>query len=443
MQTEANPLEAPMTGKVTPVNKKVVIVAGGAVDHIFSHLAIAAPAYGQVGRDLLKLCEELMAKMDINLHLTRMGGGSSRLESSLDLQALAKTIAGDPKTKIVFWAPSVPDFTVDPSDRAIVAGKYGSRLDSSQVAEFSVGFKPVSEKIVSLFRQGVSTTPTGEEVVRKDIFLVTFKHTCGLDQEAMYVAGLKLLKRTSSNLVLVNDVKRRLSMVIVPEEVPYHVTEDRQEALRGLVEMAFLRSHLTFTNSTVIAGEPVPWESPIVPAVLRQVVDHCIAAGAYKPVSGATAGHFAVKLSDTEFLTSRRKTNFNDMKQVGLVRIETDGPDTVLAYGSKPSVGGQSQRIVFRDHPGSDCIVHFHCPKREDSLVPTVSQREFECGSHQCGQNTSRGLAEFGNLKAVYLDQHGPNIVFSKDIDPQEVIGFIEANFDLSQKTGGYTPALA
>jgi hypothetical protein len=59
------------------------------------------------------------------------------------------------------------------------------------------------------------------------------------------------------------------------------------------------------------------------------------------------------------------------------------------------------------------------------------------CGSHQCGQNTSRGLQKFGNLYAVYLDQHGPNVVFNRTVDPKEVIDFIEENFDLEDKTGG------
>jgi hypothetical protein len=57
--------------------------------------------------------------------------------------------------------------------------------------------------------------------------------------------------------------------------------------------------------------------------------------------------------------------------------------------------------------------------------------------SHQCGQNTSSGLKKFGNLYAVYLDQHGPNVVFNRTIDPAEVIRFIEENFDLEDKTGG------
>lgn len=36
------------------------------------------------------------------------------------------------------------------------------------------------------------------------------------------------------------------------------------------------------------------------------------------------------------------------------------------------------------------------------------------------------------------LDNHGPNIVFNRNVDPQEVINFIERNFDLTKKTGGY-----
>ena len=69
--------------------------------------------------------------------------------------------------------------------------------------------------------------------------------------------------------------------------------------------------------------------------------------------------------------------------------------------------------------------------------IPVISQREYECGSHECGKNTSTGLKQFGNLSCVMLDNHGPNIVFHHSIDPQEVIDFIRNNFDLSQKTGG------
>jgi hypothetical protein len=230
-------------------------------------------------------------------------------------------------------------------------------------------------------------------------------------------------------------------MIVTPEEARYHVSKtvngSRDEVLRNLVEMAYLRSHLTFTRSTVVAGEPVPWSSKDVPESLRAVVNSLINCGAYKPFRGVTVGHFACKIDERTFLTSRRKTNFNDLEKIGLVKIETDGPDSVLAYGSKPSVGGQSQRIVFSEHPEYDCIVHAHIPIKPGSEVPQVSQREFECGSHQCGENTSRGLKKFGNLSAVYLKEHGPNVVFNRNVDSREVIAFILNNFDIMGKTGG------
>lgn len=417
--------------------KTVHVIGGGTVYHVADHLALSAVAYGTTARQIADLCRSQSDAMEVKLHLTRMADPSSRLETVEDMQGLVSGIVNDRRTKIVFFNPAIIDFSGKVGD--MPAGKYEGHLRTTgplgTINKYVMDLVP-QPKILDAIRNGSDDLP-----VRKDIFLVSFKTTCGATEEEQYRAGLNMLKRSGSNLVLANDTKTRINMIITPEEASYHVTMDRQEALRALVEMTYLRSHLTFTRSTVVAGEPVPWESPLVPATLRTVVNYCIEQGAYKRVRGVTAGHFAVKLDSQTFLTSRRKTDYNDMKNVGLVLVKTDGPDSVIAYGSKPSVGGQSQRIVFEKHPGTDCIVHFHCPIRPGSLVPVVSQREYECGSHECGRNTSEGLARFGNLEVVYLDQHGPNIVFHHNVDPVEVIRFIEDNFDLSQKTGGYQVA--
>lgn len=288
---------------------------------------------------------------------------------------------------------------------------------------------------------------------RKDLFLVGL-HTADrhMSPEEQYTEALTFLKKKSANLILSVSYLDGLQMVVCPEESAYHIHDTRSPERRhpveartaiGLAQMALLRSHLTFTRSTVVAGDPVPWESPLVPQTLREIVDRCIAQGAYRRVNGVTAGHFAVRLDDTTFLTSRRKTDFNDMKTVGLVKVRTDSPDTVLAYGAKPSVGGQSQRIVFAEHEGYDCILHFHCPKCQSSDVPVRSQREFECGSHQCGKNTSDGLKPYTvsdgtTIKAVYLDNHGPNILFNSASRADALEAFILQHFDLTQKTGGF-----
>ncbi len=275
---------------------------------------------------------------------------------------------------------------------------------------------------------------------RKDLFSVAVNETYLASPEKQYNESLRMLKGQSHNLLLSYDHYTQLYMIIAPEEAAYHQTKFIDEVLENLVDMALKRSHLTFTRSTVIAGESVPWNSELVPSALRTVVNYCINKNAYKALNNATVGHFAAKINDTTFLTSKRKSNFNDLDKIGLVKVETDGPDSVLAYGSKPSVGGQSQRIVFNDHQEYDLIVHFHSMLRDNHPddIPIVSQRDVECGSKKCGENTSNGLRKFGNLSAVMLDNHGPNIVFNRSIDPQEVINFIERNFDLSSKTGGY-----
>lgn len=420
-----------MSGIETPKRRTIHVVGGGTLQPVAPHFQLASRAYGTTARRIAELCG-IFTGMDVQLHLTRMADPTSRIESSEDLWKLAEDITNDFSTKIVFWSPAVVDFTAemesylaDPSKKLSSTWDHLMKLTSAP-------------KIVPMFRQ----YSVNGMAPRKDIFLVAFKATAGLSSEDQYAAALRLLKSSSANLVLANDTVTRNNMIVTPEETFYHETTNRDEVLRNLLEMTYLRSQLTFTQSTVVAGEPVDWNGPEVYPALREVVNYCIEAGAYKPFMGVTAGHFAAKVADNEFLTSRRKTNFNNLSSTGLVKVTTDGPDRVVALGSKPSVGGQSQRIVFEDHPEKDCIVHFHCPIREGSLVSRVSQREFECGSHECGNNTSKGLRPWrgGEIDAVYLDNHGPNIVFNHSIDPKFVIDFITANFDLKAKTGGYVP---
>ncbi len=421
------------------MQKSVEILGGGTVFHVRSHLALSAPAYGTTACRIRDLCGQYSNKLAVKLHLTRMADPLfSTLETNEDVSKLVDKWIADVNVKIVFFNPALVDFEgsivgYSPTDGDVPtpSGKLETRLKTS-AGDQVMNLTP-SDKLVSKIR-----------AKRKDIFLVAFKTTCGATENEQYLAGLNLLKTSSCNLVLANDTKTRMNMIITPEEARYHVTSDREAALKNLVEMAYLRSHLTFTRSTVVAGEPVHWKSALIPETLRTIVNNCIREGAYKPFNGATVGHFACKIGETTFLTSRRKTNFNDLEKLGLVKIETDGPDSVLAFGSKPSVGGQSQRIVFEDHPQYDCIIHFHCPLKQDheDEIPVISQREYECGSHECGKNTSKGLRKFTMdgekfFSCVYLQDHGPNIVFNHDMHADDLMQFILANFDLTDKTGG------
>jgi len=219
--------------------------------------------------------------MEIYSHRTKMAGETfGPLETNADVEKLIDELVADPDTKIIFMPVALCDFevaTVESVGRTgrsgtVAAFKGAPRLQSREYRHLWLNLVP-APKIIEKVRQK-----------RKDIFLVGFKTTDGVSEKEQYLAGLGLLKGASCNLVLANDVKTRLNMVITPEEARYHVTTDRQASLRGLVEMTKLRSHLTFTRSTVVAGEPVPWSSELVPASLRAVVDYCIKEGAYKPL---------------------------------------------------------------------------------------------------------------------------------------------------------------
>ncbi len=432
---------------------KVHVIGGGTIRHIRPHLALSAPAYGGTARDLAYILEFRNEK-SIALHTTRMAGReeaynegygwltrdpSSPLETNDDVSRLIDELVADPTVRILFMPVALCDFNVSILEgvspnvlagetRRVVTGKEHPRLQSSRnyLIELSQ-----AEKVINKVRK-----------TRKDIFLVGFKTTTGASIEEQFEAGLRLLKTASCNLVLANDIHTKMNMIVTPEQAKYEVTTQRRRALETLVDITLLRAKGTFTRSEVVPGETIDWNSALIPDSLRAVVNHCVKRGAYKPFLGATVGHFAVKIDDSNFITSKRKTNFNDLDNVGMVRVETVGDDKVVAYGAKPSVGGQSQRIVFAEHPDTDCIVHCHVPLRPEALkqIPVQPQYPNECGSTNCGRATSQGLVPFllsgtDKIYAVMLDKHGPNIVFHRSVDPKKVIEFIETNFDLTRQT--------
>lgn len=407
------------------MNKKVVILGGGTFSHVRAHLSLAAPAFGETARKLYEKSKDVFKNMDVELVLTKMADPTSKLVTNEDVSNYVDTLIEDNTVKIIFFNVALCDFNGQIGE--VPSGKHASRMETL-AGDDVIKISP-SDKVIKKIR-----------AVRKDIFLVGFKTTADATPQVQFTKGLNLLKKTSANIVLANDIVTHSNFIITPEDGVYGEEMNREQCLDELVNIALERSHLSFTRSTVVDGTPVLWSDERVPSTLRDVVNFCIKEGAYKEFNGATTGHFAAKLESNLFLTSIRKTNFNNIKDNGMVLVRTDGEDDVIAYGAKPSVGGQSQRIIFNRYGDSNCIVHFHCPLKEnhEDNIPVVSQREYECGSHQCGENTANGLERFGNLYCVMLDKHGPNIVFHDSIDVEEVIDFINNNFDLGATTSGF-----
>lgn len=420
------------------MKKIIYIFGGGLFSHVRMHNALAAMSFGGTARKLTKMFNSELEKQNLSNEyevktiFTKMADPqNSKLVTNEDVAEVIDKLIADPQTKAIILNTAMCDFDGQVGD--ISSGEKAKRLSSRSNEDLVIKLTP-KEKIINRIRK-----------TRKDIFAVGFKTTDDDTATVQYQKGLKLMKDNSLNLVLVNDLVKMTNMIVVPEEATYRAN-NRNDSLELLTSITIARMRNTFTRSTVVDGESIDWNSDEVPSNLRAVVNHCIEKGAYKPFQGKTVGHFAVKIADGIVYTSKRKTNFNELDKIGLVKIESKNENEVIAYGAKPSVGGQSQRIIFKDHPGMECIAHFHCPVKKDAThmleIPVMPQWPNECGSHECGKNTSRGLRSFDMgdgdfIKVVYLEEHGPNIVFNKTINADKVIGFIDANFDLAAKTGG------
>lgn len=267
---------------------------------------------------------------------------------------------------------------------------------------------------------------------RKDLYVVAVLKDWSLDQEEAFLAGLRLLKENSINLVFFWGAE--FTMIITPEQSRY--TDHFGKSLLLVIEMALARAEGTFARTNVVPGNLVEWDHPGIHDNLRAVVDYVASKGAFKDILGksSTVGHYAQRSGKGTYLVSRRNNDHAKSKDMVFVRISEE--NGVVAYGAKPSAGAVTQRELFAENPDMDCVIHFHCPSKTASL-PVRPQVLFECGSHECGRNTVDGLVEIEpGIRAVVLDKHGPNILFSKDTSADRVIAFIDKHFDLSRHTG-------
>lgn len=388
--------------------RTIGIFGGGTISNSYPHLSLCAPAYGGTARKLYKICQGHYPRYASHLYLSKMCGDISFFETNEDLQNLINGIKG--QLDIIFMPVAVCDFNLN-----IIDHQNLKRLSSKFL--YKAELIP-AQKIVKTIR----------DENHKHIYVVQFKTTVNKSLSYMFNEGINALKENHSNLVLVNDLVSHYNLIVTPEGGEYGVVDDRQKTLEQLVNIAIKRSEGTFYRTTIESGNLIDFDSPLVPNSLKQVVQHCIKRGHYKTLdNGSTPGHFATKLDENTFLSSIRGSDYN--KEIKMVMVKICG-DEIIAYGAKPSAGAKSQRQIFLDHPDMTNIVHFHKHPKINSKIHQAAQINYECGSMECGINTSSNLKEvIPGVMAVYLEKHGPNIVFNKNVDPAKVIGLINENF--------------
>ncbi len=405
------------------MTRKTYILGGGTFQPIRNHLSLSAPAFGSTARTLHKLIP------NSELILTKMADPNSKLLTNEDVDKILDGIIKDNEVGTIILNVAFCDYKVKPID-GIESDFHGERLRTDN-GDLAIILTP-TEKIIAKIRK-----------IRPDIFLVGFKTTTNKTSDEQFKIALKMMKSVKCNLVLANDTVTRNNFVLTAEETIYGETTDRESVLKELAEITILRSNLTYNRTNFTEQESYPISN--TPKSFQKVMKFLIDNGGYieNNGNGFTPGHFCFKYSDTQFLSSQRKANHNLVFQEGMTLVNVDG-DKFNAFGKrKPSVGARSQWLILEENnqfdflkqDKYDCIIHTHNPLLSSSKIPTVEQRPFQCGSLECGLNTVNNLVEIEkDIKAVYLEKHGANILFKSSTNPDDIINFIKNNIELGIK---------
>ena len=403
--------------------RNIAVIGGGTFQPIRNHLALAAPAFGTTAT---KISDYLEFKTNRSrLYLTKMAYPQSKLITNEDVEALIDDLLLDDRLGTIILNVAFCDYKAKPID-GIENDWHGERLQTAD-GDLTIELTP-TEKIIKKIR-----------IKRPDIFLVGFKTTTNKTPAQQFLLGLKMMKSVKCNLVLANDTVTRNNMILTAEETIYGETTDRDAVLKELVEMTLMRCDLTYNPSNFIESQSASIKN--TPRPFQDAIQFLIDNGGFieNNSNGFTPGHFCGRNGQKSFLSSQRKANHNlvfteGMSQVS-VSLDEKFNDVFTVYGKrKASVGARSQWMILQKFPEYDCIIHTHNPLKEGSTIPITPQKPFQCGSLECGINTVDHMGDFGNIKAVYLDKHGANILFKSTDDVSGIINFIKENIELGIK---------
>jgi hypothetical protein len=390
-------------------NGRILILGGGTFQPISNHLSLSAPSFGTTARYLHSKIK------NSELYLTKMADSTSNLVTNEDVESFIMEQINDEHVIGIILSVAFCDFKYQNGDF------HGERM-KTDLGPINLTFEP-TEKVINKIR-----------LKRPDIFLVGFKTTTNKTTDEQFISALRMCKNSKSNLVLANDTVTRNNIIITPEESFYGDTKNRTEILDELVEIFSNRIIGTYNYSELIPSSNTPISA--LSQTFNDVVKYLVDNGGFieNNGNGFTPGHFCQKVSDKSFVSSQRKVNHNNVFEVGmsLVRVVDD---KFYVYGErKASVGARSQWMMLNNNDDFDCIIHTHNPLKEGSEIPVARQKPFQCGSLECGINTLTHLKRFGDIKAVYLEKHGANIVFKSTSRSEDVINSIKENIELGIK---------
>ncbi|KAB8145557.1 hypothetical protein F8S13_00255 [Chloroflexia bacterium SDU3-3] len=203
----------------------IAVITGGTLAHIRPHLALCAPAYGQVGSVIAARLRAAPALAGWEIHRIPMrmagrpGPATRRMlaalgcpaspETNADVAALLRGLLAAPHTRAVVMAAAICDFEPedlvvrgedDAEEQSAAFGKSAPRLHHARSA--TIALRP-SEKLLTMVK-----------AMRPDVALVSFKTTAGQSVEEMAARASQSLRASGSDVVLANDLHTRRNLLV-------------------------------------------------------------------------------------------------------------------------------------------------------------------------------------------------------------------------------------
>lgn len=194
----------------------IKIIGGGTFSHVRSHMALAAPAFGETA---IKLHELLAGSQ---LTLTKMADRRSKIVTNADVaEWVDNEVITDLSVKVVIFNAALCDF--DGKIDNIESGKYATRLKTKN-GQVNMVLTPADKVIGNITAS------------RPDITVVGFKTTSDATASEQETVGKNLSIRGGARIVIANDLVTRNNLVIVDRQVLLAST-NRNEILAYLSKL--------------------------------------------------------------------------------------------------------------------------------------------------------------------------------------------------------------
>ncbi len=211
------------------------VLGGGTVNHVRSHFALSAVAYGGTAKAMHKLFSD--RGLNSQIHLTKMAaGGASKIETNDDVSGLVDEILANPDSGVVVFNVAITDFQGQIGD--VPSGKYAERMKSRKAESLSVKLR-MADKLVPRIKEQ-----------RPDIILVAFKTTTHVDEAEQINRGRGLLEGSKADLVLANDTGTRVNMILDSDGNVLEKSSDRTQIIQSLTD------HICRLSGVIPQAEP-------------------------------------------------------------------------------------------------------------------------------------------------------------------------------------------